>query len=198
MSVLFWITSFRGELTEQAKTGTVCTLDKTHLCMDFSFLHAKCFVRRARIWKEENHVFLRQREQKTRELSVYRNVSWWFDSQMAGASYYHWCSSLHLGSAACQRSCSCFHMWAMFLLVQFFCLLDTLFFQPELDIVFPAYVQGWNDWLWQKGYLSPSSKKSDGLSDSCHLALVMPHSPQRILFLIALKKMSMMFSLFWR
>ena len=29
----------------------------------------------------------------------------------------------------------------------FFCLLDTLFFQPELDIVFPAYVRGCNDWL---------------------------------------------------
>lgn len=29
----------------------------------------------------------------------------------------------------------------------FFCLLDTLFFQPELDTVFPAYVQAWNDWL---------------------------------------------------
>lgn len=80
---------------------------------------------------------------------------------MAGASYYHWCSSLHLVSAACQFSCSCFHMWAMFLLVEFFFfrLLDTLFFQPELDIVLPAYVQGCNDWLWQKGYLPPSSKK---------------------------------------
>lgn len=130
-----------------------------------------------------------QREQQTRQPSVYCNVSSWFESQMAAASYYHRCSSPHLvlllvSSAIVVFICEpcCFQCIFFF----FYRLLDTLFFQPELDIVLPAYVQGCNDWLWQKGYLPPSSKKkSDVLSDSCHLPLVMLHSHHVILFLIA-------------
>lgn len=129
-------------------------------------------------------------EQKTRELSVYSGVSACFNPHMAAACYHHWCSSLHLGSAACQFSWSCFHMWAVFLLFFLPCILDTLFFQPELDIVLPAYVPGCNDWLWQKRSLPPSffSKKkkvggSDGLSDSCHLPLVTLQLHRVILFL---------------
>lgn len=49
-------------------------------------------------------------EQKTRELSVYSSVFTCFNP------HHHWCSSPHLGSAACQFSWSCFHMWAVFLL----------------------------------------------------------------------------------
>ena len=79
-----------------------------------------------------------------------------------------------------------FHVWAMFLLQFLFCLLDTLFLEPELDVVLTAYVQGCNDWLWQKGYLPPSSKKAtDGLSDSCHLPLVTLHTHPVILVLTA-------------
>lgn len=101
-------------------------------------------------------------EQKTRELSVYSCVSACFNPHMAAACYHHWCSSLHLGSAACQFSWSCFHMWAVFLLFFLPCILDTLFFQPELDIVLPAYVPACNDWLWQKRSLPPSLKKKKG------------------------------------
>lgn len=128
---------------------------------------------------------------------MYSHVSACFNPHMAAACYHHWCSSLHLASAACQFSCSCFHMWAVFLLVLlslsfffFLCILDTLFFQPELDIVLPAYVPASNDWLWQKRYLPPSLKKkkkewsSDGLSDSCHLPLVTLQPHCVILFLI--------------
>lgn len=54
-----------------------------------------------------------------------------------------------------------FYMRAVFLLL-FSCILDTLFFQPELDIVLPAYVPACNDWLWQKRYLPPLKKKRGG------------------------------------
>lgn len=127
-------------------------------------------------------------EQTTRQLSVYSSVSACFNPHMAAACYLHWCSSLHLASAACQFSWSCFYTWACFFPF-FSCILDTLFSQPELDIVLPAYVPAGNDWLWQKRYLSPSLKKkmgvggSDGLSDSCHLPLVTLQPHHVILFL---------------
>lgn len=194
MSALVWNTFTFLEMNwlDRQKQEQCVYLTKTRLCMGLAFLLGNVlldvqeFGRRKIVFSCERW----QREQKTREQSVCVcvrcSVSSWFDSQMAGASYYHWCSPhciwvlLLVSSAVVVFICEPCFFWC-----NFFCLLDTLFFQPELDIVFPAYVQGWNDWLWQKGHLPPSSRASDGLSDSCHLPLVMPHSAQLILFLIA-------------
>ncbi len=49
----------------------------------------------------------------------------------------------------------------------------------------------------KRGISLHPQKKSDGLSDSCHLPLVMPHSPQLIVFLIAFCYVHDVFSSFF-
>lgn len=85
---------------------------------------------------------------KHRSPSAGCNVSSRFDSQMAGASYYHWCSSSAAGFCCLSVRLYLFSYVShvSFSAIFFFRLLDTLFFRPKLDIVLPAYVQGCNDW----------------------------------------------------
>lgn len=147
MSVRHWITHFREKSTRHE---TRCTHDQTHFCFTFDWQIFNriqecevCFLVNAGL-----------RRQKYMRAGCVCNVF----LVMAGASYHQRWFPVH-SVPPLVSSASCFHMWAVFLLVQFFCFLETLFFQPELDIVFSAYVQGWNDWLWQKGYLPPSLKR---------------------------------------
>lgn len=132
---------------------------------------------------------------------MYCNVSSWFDSQMAAASYYHRCSSPHLvlllvSSAIvvficepCSFQCIFFSFFTASWILCSFNLNLTLFSL----LMFKAVMIGCDK---RDIFLHPQKKKSDVLSDSCHLPLVMLHSHHVILFLIAFCYVHAVFSPF--
>lgn len=105
------------------QTGTLCTVDKNTSLRGLWFFTGKMFCKTCRILVGGKPCFLvnagkESRKQESRVHTV----------MFPGGSILRWqepvtitgFSPLHLGSAAYQLSCSCFHMWAMFLLVHFF------------------------------------------------------------------------------
>lgn len=118
---------FRGELSVQTETGTCVRVD---IFVWTGFSLAKCFKTRRNL--VENALVNRVSPVMLPPGVILR---WQEPVTITGVPLYIWVLLL-VSSLVVVFICEPCFFWCNF----FFCLLDTLFFQPELDTVFPAYV----------------------------------------------------------